>query len=444
MDNTVTSRILVLVISILSLVIVFHQFVLLFEDEYTTEAAMVYSSAEKVAFNGVYVRNESVVTGEKNGVLSYPSQDGSKIAKDSVVAYVYRTAEDISINRSIEKLQTEVQRLKKEQNPGTTVAAQPEFISSLIDEKYRSITALAAKKDYSSLDAESGELQMLMGIYQIVIGEETDYNSRIETLEKSIKQLEAKQNKPIDTITVSNSGYFISYVDGYEKNLRADKLDSITPELIKEVVGNNGRKDSQIPKNAVGKIIDDYEWYLVGIVDPKSADFNLGKDVKIKLSSTPDLLTAKIEKLTETDNPDECMIVLSCEKLNSNLVQYRTERVEIILDDYSGIKVPREAIRFNKSNEKGVYIQLGQKIQFKKVDVIYESDEYLLSAITSDKEYISVYEDIIVEGEIPVEAMGQVTAEYESEAEETDVTTTRKPDVSEASGQTNEEVLVNV
>lgn len=55
-----------------------------------------------------------------------------------------------------------------------------------------------------------------------------------------------------------------------------------------------------------------------------------------------------------------------------------------------------------------------------------------------------MYEDIIVEGEIPVEAMGQVTAEYESEAEETDVTTTRKPDVSEAPEQTNEEVLVNV
>ena len=63
---------------------------------------------------------------------------------------------------------------------------------------------------------------MLMGIYQIVIGEETDYNDRIEQLEKHIKLLEAKQNNPIDIITVPNSGYFISYVDGYEDILSTD------------------------------------------------------------------------------------------------------------------------------------------------------------------------------------------------------------------------------
>ena len=133
----------------------------------------------------------------------------------------------------------------------------------------------------------------------------------------------------------------------------------------------------------------------------------------------PKFHTAKITDVIETDDPEECVIVLSCEKLNFNLVQYRTERVEIILDDFNGIKVPREAVRFNKNNEKGVYVLLGQRIAFKKVDVIYECDEYLLSAITSDTGYISVYEDIILSGEIPSEVMEQVTtASTEEQSEE--------------------------
>lgn len=417
--DTITGKVLVLILSIFMLVTVFHQFVQVFEDDYTTETATVYSSAEKVTFNGVYVRNETIVSGGKNGVLSYPSSDGSKVAKDSVVAYVYRSANDIYINQQIESLKNEVEILKKEQSPGTTVVAQPEFISSLIDEKYRTITTLAARNDLSSLRSESDDFQMLTGIYQIVIGEETDYNNRIEQLEKQIKLLEAKQNNPIDIITVPNSGYFISYVDGYEDILSTDKLSSITADDIKEVIKNDGYNAAKVSKKAVGKIVDDYEWDLVGIVNPKDASFNPGKEVKVKLSSTPDLLTAKITDVIETDDPEECVIVLSCEKLNFNLVQYRTERVEIILDDFNGIKVPREAVRFNKNNEKGVYVLLGQRIAFKKVDVIYECDEYLLSAITSDTGYISVYEDIILSGEIPSEVMEQVTtASTEEQSEE--------------------------
>ncbi|MGN0600126.1 MAG: HlyD family efflux transporter periplasmic adaptor subunit [Oscillospiraceae bacterium] len=423
--DTITGKVLVLILSIFMLVTVFHQFVQVFEDEYKTETATVYSSAEKVTFNGVYVRNETVVSGGKSGVLSYPSPDGSKVAKDSVVAYVYKSDDDIYINQQIDDLRSEVEILKKEQNPGTTVVAQPEFISSLIEEKYRTITTLAARNDLSSLRSESDNFQMLMGIYQIVIGEETDYNDRIEQLEKQIKLLEAKQNNPIDIITVPNSGYFISYVDGYEDILSTDKLSSITADDIKKVIENDGYNAAKISKRAVGKIVDDYEWNLVGIVDPKDASFNPGKEVKVKLSSTPDLLTAKIIDVIETDDPNESVIVLSCEKLNFNLVQYRTERVEIILDDFNGIKVPREAIRFNKNNEKGVYVLLGQRIAFKKVDVIYECDDYLLSAITSDTGYISVYEDIILNGEIPAEVMEQVTTanSEETTASETTVTT---------------------
>ena len=432
--DTITGKVLVLILSIFMLVTVFHQFVQVFEDDYTTETATVYSSAEKVTFNGVYVRNETIVSGGKNGVLSYPSSDGSKVAKDSVVAYVYRSANDIYINQQIESLKNEVEILKKEQSPGTTVVAQPEFISSLIDEKYRTITTLAARNDLSSLRSESDDFQMLTGIYQIVIGEETDYNDRIEQLEKQIKLLEAKQNNPIDIITVPNSGYFISYVDGYEDILSTDKLSSITADDIKEVIKNDGYNAAKVSKKAVGKIVDDYEWDLVGIVNPKDASFNPGKEVKVKLSSTPDLLTAKITDVIETDDPEECVIVLSCEKLNFNLVQYRTERVEIILDDFNGIKVPREAVRFNKNNEKGVYVLLGQRIAFKKVDVIYECDEYLLSAITSDTSYISVYEDIILSGEIPSEVMEQVTTastEEQSEEATTPETTAESVSVTE-------------
>ena len=68
------------------------------------------------------------------------------------------------------------------------------------------------------------------------------------------------------------------------------------------------------------------------------------------------------------------------------------------VQNYEGIKVPRKAIRFNKDGEKGVYIKLGENIIFRKIDVIFEGDDYVISAANPDSDYLMLYDDIIVEG----------------------------------------------
>lgn len=416
--DTITAKILVFLLSVFVLIIVAHQVTLLFDDSYDTETAMLYSSAEKVSFNGIYVRNETVVKSSTNGVLSYPELDGNKIAKDSVVAYVYKSAEDIYINQRIKALTEEVELLEKEQNPGTTAVVRPEFISALIEEKYQTITSLIARNDLDQLAEERKNFQSLLGIYQIIVGEETDYNDRIDRLNKEIEELEKKRSQPVDVITVPDSGYFISYADGYENMLSPEKISGITVDKVKEIIGNDGYDPAKISKNAVGKIVSGYEWKLIGLINENDASFRTGQDVTVKLSSTPDTVSAVIEDIIESEDPNESIIVLSCEKLNYNLVQCRTERVELILNDFSGIKVPREAIRFNKNNEKGVYILQGQKIAFRKLDVIYECDDYLLSKVSSDTGYISVYDDIITSGEIPAEVIEQASETTKAAEEE--------------------------
>lgn len=434
--NTITVRILVFFLSLFILITVFSQISMQFQNDYVTETAVIYSSAEKVSFKGVYIRNETVVNNTSNGVLSYPNNDGSKIANGSVVAYVYKSENDILVNQKIEKLTEEVELLESAQNPGTTAVARPIFIASLIDEQYQTISFLIAENDLETLAEERKKLQTLMDIYQIVINEETDFNSAIDSINAEVSDLKKKQRDPIDIITADSTGYFISYTDGYEGKLSPDSIDKLTVDDIKEIASN--AKHINNPE-LVGKMVDGYEWKMVGIVNPKETDFRIGSDVVLKFSSTPDTVTAFIEDLIESDNPDESIIVLSCDELTYNLVQRRAERVEIILNDYEGIKVPRNAIRFNKDNEKGVYILLGQRIAFKKISPIYECDEYLLSQITSDTEYVSVYDDIITEGEISADLYVEETSVDEEEQKESDLSITNS-DTSHTIVDSNEEL----
>ena len=80
--------------------------------------------------------------------------------------------------------------------------------------------------------------------------------------------------------------------------------------------------------------------------------------------------------------------------------------------------MPREAIRFMDiteevteeidgkevtevvtTNYKGVNILKGEQTEFKKIDVIYEGSDYVLSAVhDGDKSYLSLYDDIMIEG----------------------------------------------
>lgn len=395
--NTVTVRILVFILSLFILITFFSQISMQFQDDYTTETAVLYSSAEKISFQGVYVRNETVISGRANGVLSYPNADGSRIANGSVVAYVYGSENDIYVNRRIEELKEEVELLESAQNPGTTEVVKPDFISSLIDQEYQTIAFLIAENDLDALAKERKQLQTYMDIYHIVINEETDFNSAIDSLNSQISTLEAQRKEPKSTVNTDSTGYFISYTDGYESKLKPDSIASITTDEIKDIISS--AEEDRSGKD-IGKMVDGYEWKMIGIVNPKSADFRVGSSIKVKFASMPDTVSAVIEDMIESDDPDESIIVLSCDKLTYNLVQRRVERVELILNDYEGIRVPRSAIRFNKDNEKGVYILLGQKISFKKIDTVFECDEYILSNITSDASYVSVYDDIITSGDV--------------------------------------------
>lgn len=395
--NTITVRILMFFLSVFVLVTVFSQLFLQNKEDYVTETAVIYSSAEKVTFQGVYIRNETVINDTVNGILSYPCEDGSKIANGSIVAYVYENENDIFVKQRIEKLKEEVELLESAQNPGTTEVTTPAFISELIDQQYQTIVVLIAENDLEGLAEERKKLQTLMGIYQIVINEETDFNDSINSLNAEIRELEQRQKEPTDIITSDSTGYFISYIDGYENKLSPEMINTLTVEDIEDIINNSTNTH---PQEAVGKMVDGYKWKMVGVVNAEQTIFQIGSEVTVKFASTPDTVTAVIEDIVESDNPEESIIILSCDELTYNLVQRRVERVEIILNDHEGIKVPRKAIRFNQDNDKGIYVILGQRILFKKIDPVYECDEYILSRITSDSEYVSMYDDIICEGEI--------------------------------------------
>ncbi|MBQ8979635.1 MAG: hypothetical protein IJ080_07770, partial [Oscillospiraceae bacterium] len=118
----------------------------------------------------------------------------------------------------------------------------------------------------------------------------------------------------------------------------------------------------------------------------------------LSFASVSDTINATIEKLDPTDDPTRSLIVLRCDETTDNLVKIRKDRVDMTLHDFEGVRIPKDALRFNKDNEKGCYILIGQNVKFRKIDEIYREDDYVLSRLTSDPAYVSVFDKVITEG----------------------------------------------
>lgn len=418
--NSYTIKLLVFFLSLFILITISSQIYLAFKDTTKTEAAISYSAVEKIDFKGVFIRNETVIDYNGPGIINYPNPDGSKIAKGSIVANVYNNENEILTNQKIEKLTNELDLLNKAQNKGTTQVAQPEFLSNLIEQKYQEITSSIEKNDLENLSTQRSELLTLMNIMQIVIKKESNYDERISYLTDQISSLNAQKIAPLQSITVENPGYFVSYTDGYEDKLFCDNIDSITVDQIKSIVNQNNATSGVA--SSIGKIIDGYEWKMIGIIDNSRNYFVQGMQAQLNLSSNSIPVSVTIDNIKETNNSKESIVILSCDKLTYSLVQHRVERVEMLLNNYEGIKVPREAIRFNKS-EKGVYIKLGQQIIFRKIDVIFEGSDYVLSRNVSKDGYLLLYDDIVIDG-ISVNSEISNTSATDKNSSESDPPTT--------------------
>lgn len=392
---------------------IFYHFI---DTSYETETAIRATADESKFFEGVYIRDEKVLTYSGTGAVSYQIPDGGKIAVNDVIAEIYPDESAIEKEQQINMLQSKLDVLERISNPGTLEQAQPADLSRQISQYYEKIVQCRDKEDLDDMTAAQQQFIESCSTYQIVISKGTvSFAQQISDLTAQIQTLQSEQETPVDTVTSDSSAYFVSHTDGLESTLTAEKLSDITPDQIRQVIQDSKDKPNETTPNIVGKSIAQYGWYMLGIIDNKDQKYQVGDAVKIRLMTSSAIADATIQELRNTDEDGKVMVVLYSDTLTSDFVQNRTEDVEMVLGEYEGIKVPRNAIRFKDIEEtvtdeetgeektetvncRGVYVQDGEKIEFRRLDVVYEGSDYVLSKLNASDGYLMLYDSIIVEG----------------------------------------------
>lgn len=393
--NSGWTRAIIAILSVFVILIAVGQLFFADGEKYSTETAYSYNFVEEIPFEGVFMRDETVITDSGSGVLSYVRDDGFKAGKSTVVARRCRSDADVGYRREIEELRRQIEVLENAEKLIGTDNSQLEAISVSINESHSDIVGDIINGDFQDAADKESALLEAMCKREITLKQSEGYTEKKQALQSRISTLETKLSGDETDITAGMAGYFVSSVDGYEGDFGYSDIEAMTAEKIQQITGNPRKSGNS---SAVGKLIADYHWRAAAVIDTQQMiGIYEGSEVTLRIGSGSGQLKAQVVSAKDCGD-GKSVYVFQCDSLVQEAVSSRTANFKLMVNSYGGLRVPRKALNYDESGQRGVYVIRGQTMVFKKVEVIYWGEDYVICSRSTDDDYLKLYDKVITEG----------------------------------------------
>lgn len=365
-------------------------------DPYKTEVALVEDVQRTVETTAFAVRDEAYITADSsNGTMVSVADDGKRVAEGDTVAVVFNSASSAVAYARINEIEDEISyysQLKNRVGLGTNA---PSAYSSVIDSACLDYITASRNEINSDFNEALTDLRDAVTAKQLAVGTQLTVDSKLAELQQELSVLQS-QSMGYSVVTSPNPGYYIGSVDGYEEILKYSDVLDVNTEKIQNLLAS---QKQPVPNNVMGKLVDAFDWYLLcNIPYNSSGDLEEGGTVKVNFpDSSVGTITCTVAFKGNREG-DSVALVLRCNAMNPEVANLRIENIQIIVDEYKGIKIDNKAIR-EQDGEKGVYILYGNIVKFKKINILYSTEEYsIIERVTDDSSYVRQYDTIINEG----------------------------------------------
>ena len=374
----------------------------------TTDEVVQQATVDLKAF---IIRDEEYIDGESSGTVVPLVSDGKRVASGDAVANVCKSEKDAADYAELDAARKERERFITLSNQTELNALDMQKLNTDIENRYANLLSTANTNNYSTLSDNIKEIENQLIEKQLLSQVEIDFSGRIAEIDKKIAALEALKINP-EQVTAPLSGYYISNLDGYEKTADYSKVDEITVDQVENLLK---AKPTEV-NGKMGKIVGSYKWYLAATVDSKYEKIlTTGKTLKINLPYYGlKNVAVKVEHLSPVKD-NKVAIIISCNLMNETYANMRMVDAELVLDEYTGYKVPATSVR-SVTTEDGrkfnvVYILRGDIMTARVIDIIYtpKNADYVIvsmktESVTDPKtktilySAIKRYDEVIVKG----------------------------------------------
>ncbi len=382
-------------IAVVLLVVSFfgYQFFASYYSAITTESAIYFEHSQGVELNGTIIRSEHLVEMSDDGTLHFIISDGERVAKGGTIAQVFTDDKASAAATRIVEINEQLSTIEEIEGYNNTAAVDMSTINTRINEHLQDFLYGVSDNNFDKVTTIKSELLTALTRKQVATGEKTDFAAVKKGLNDEKTALLSVMGSPKSECVADYAGYFVSSTDGYEGVLPFDDLTVYTPEYMQTLKAqNNG-------ENIIGKIVDDYKWFVAAIIPlGDSMFYKNGDTVKLSVEAVGQTVTATVERVNLSKDSNTATIVLSCNEMSSQLASMRSGKMTIIKDEYKGLRVSAKAIR-RVDGVSGVYVVSGIEIKFVATDILYSNDEYVICKLnTSDDSQLRLYDEVIVKG----------------------------------------------
>lgn len=352
--------------------------------------------------------NKAIIKNSGDGVYIPYVEDGSRVAAGDIIALFFTSEENAKAYREEQLLKETLAYYEKLQNQSVLSTLDVDKLESTINDNINRFIKMCENGDYSESEELLSELKFDISAKKIATGEEADFSKEISSLNKQIKKL-SKRGDSYKTIRAGFSGCFISKVDGYENSVDYGAVSSLTRSDFDKLLSSEAES---VPATAIGKIIGEYNWYAVCNVPKEMLEkIALGKKVTVSFKNTDvSMLEMKVFSISPVSDGYATLVLVS-NQMSADISLLRKEKIEIITDEFEGLKIPRTAVRNAESPESedkadiaagnglGVYILYGQVIRFRTINVLYYDNDFIIAERETDNpDSLKLYDMIITKG----------------------------------------------
>ena len=354
-----------------------------FADPLTTTAAYTYQVDRSVSLSGYVVREELVLEGG-DGLLRLQRTEGERVSAGGTVAVVYADQTSLDRQTELDTLEARLEQLEfaQEAAEGAEVALKldNQIIQSILDLR----GSLAADR-LDKAETYGDTLRSLVLKRDYTYSETEDLSGQITELKSQISSLRTQAASSTRRITAPEAGLYSAVVDGYEQVLTPEILETLTPSSLTAV-----QADESLQSSEVGKLILGDDWYYAAVVSQANAEtLSEARSMYLRFSKGVEQdLPVKVFHVSEAEN-GQVVVVLRGNTYLPELTLLRQQSAEVILGSLEGIRVPREALRAEKTSvdengqrvtteQTGVYCLVGMEARFKPVEVLYSGDGFAL------------------------------------------------------------------
>ncbi len=359
-----------------------------------TVSAVYTETEDSIELNGFVVRDEKLISASAAGVLEMIVDEGERAGKGDIIAAVYADNNALENHRKVDEIDKRIQQLNMLIHQGNEMV-DIETADRAVSEQTRVLMEMTQTNSFSDLNSAVEELKNDTLSREYIYQDKSGLNQVISELKNERKKHSAAATIK-KRIYAPDAGYFSHRTDGYENVFLNSEVENWTPSIVDELLKKEAVLSSD--DSVIGKVVSDYKWKYVALISEEEAEY-IGKTSRVKLKfdsgSYPEV-DATVEKVSEAEN-GKVLIVFECTKHISDFTVARFLSAQLVLKTYSGLKVPREALRVNEEGENGVFCLIDSQVKFKPVEPIFEKDSYYIVAYDSaNTKSLLLYDEIII------------------------------------------------